>query len=722
MMIKVAATAFVLFAACSFAQEPPRAEQAAKRPGDVVQYFPPAPRPQATVVAEARVQDMETLGKLTTEGQGLYDADLQKRTGYQYCSIAFGLSSRGEFRLAVREASKALFLGRTQGNDDLIAHAKRDLSMAYSYAGNLERAQQYAEEALTHRVNEQNRASVHSWAYKVLGDVAMRRGDTPKAISMYEKSFGMNGGDTRFFARASLASAYIAAGDLSKATAAIKDTESYLEVLTSSRSGAEAALARIKGNLALKQGEPEQARSFFSKAVEQSTGVDQAYQRFWALDGQARAQLLQGDKVSALNSYVAAIAISEQVRARFHSEEINTGVFGEMQHPFDETVRLAMESGQTEVAWQASERGRSRALLDLVRNRVQLASETNVFIDPVGEATKLADFQALLKPDDVLVEYHMLPTRTYVWVVRKTKIDSATLEIKRDEVTKLIEALRDAISQPKADPAKHSMKLYDVLLRPLGLNDGESIAIVPHSVLHYVPFQALHDGDAYLIEKFALSYAPSASTLAAVLRGGVPKSGKLFALANPDLGKTDYALPGAQREVEAIKILFADSEAYFQKDATKVRFLASAPKANLVHVAAHADVDALDPLYSRIYLASTGKDDGTLEAHEVYRMNLKGSGLVVLSACESALGRVSTGDEIWGFTRSFLSAGAPALLVSLWPVADESTERLITRFYQALGKNNARTALRQAQLEVMREPKFSHPFFWAPFDLVGDWR
>ena len=94
------------------------------------------------------------------------------------------------------------------------------------------------------------------------------------------------------------------------------------------------------------------------------------------------------------------------------------------------------------------------------------------------------------------------------------------------------------------------------------------------------------------------------------------------------------------------------------------------------------------------------------------------------SACESGLGKVSWGDEIWGFTRSFLSAGAPALLVSLWSVADESTERLMTRFYQHLGGQlDARKfALRLAQLDVMREPKFSHPFFWAPFDLVGNWR
>ena len=167
--------------------------------------------------------------------------------------------------------------------------------------------------------------------------------------------------------------------------------------------------------------------------------------------------------------------------------------------------------------------------------------------------------------------------------------------------------------------------------------------------------------------------------------------------------------------------MFPESEAYFQKDATKPRFLAGAPKANLIHVAAHAEVDSLDPLYSRIYLAPVSKEDGALEAHEIYRMGLNGPGLIALSACNTALGKVSTGDEIWGFTRSFLSAGAPALLVSLWPVADESTERLMTRFYEALGKSDARLALRQAQLEVMRERRFSHPFFWAPFDLVGDW-
>jgi CHAT domain-containing protein len=90
-------------------------------------------------------------------------------------------------------------------------------------------------------------------------------------------------------------------------------------------------------------------------------------------------------------------------------------------------------------------------------------------------------------------------------------------------------------------------------------------------------------------------------------------------------------------------------------------------------------------------------------------------GLVTLSACESGLGKVSSGDEIWGFTRSFLSAGARALLVSLWPVADESTELLMTRFYQnsEQRKGSAGLAAPSRKLDLARNPKFAHPFFWA---------
>ena len=96
---------------------------------------------------------------------------------------------------------------------------------------------------------------------------------------------------------------------------------------------------------------------------------------------------------------------------------------------------------------------------------------------------------------------------------------------------------------------------------------------------------------------------------------------------------------------------------------------------------------------------------------------------MTLSACESGLGRIARGDEILGFTRSFLTAGARGLLVSLWPVADDSTELLMSTFYGQLAQGaQAIDAMRAAQIAVRANPKFAHPFFWAPFNLIGDWR
>ena len=177
-MSKAAAIVLLLFAAYSFAQDTPPGSQGASS-------LVIAPRSLTSIAAEARVREMETLTRLSTEGRALYDADERKLTGYQYCGIAQGLALRGEFRRAVREASKALFLGQSERNEDLVAHAKRDLSIAYSYAGHMEHAQRYAEEALNHHVNPRNRDSVHGWAYKILGDVALRRGAPKNTISLY---------------------------------------------------------------------------------------------------------------------------------------------------------------------------------------------------------------------------------------------------------------------------------------------------------------------------------------------------------------------------------------------------------------------------------------------------------------------------------------------------------------------------------------------------------
>ena len=179
-------------------------------------------------------------------------------------------------------------------------------------------------------------------------------------------------------------------------------------------------------------------------------------------------------------------------------------------------------------------------------------------------------------------------------------------------------------------------------------------------------------------------------------------------------------LPGAELEVQQIGRLFSDSTVLIGDEATKDRLLEAGPRSEIVHVAAHTEIDEIDPLYSTMHLAKTPVDSGILEAHEIYQLDLSRTSIVTLSACETGLGHIGKGDEQWGFTRTFLAAGASSLLVSLWPVSDEATQKLMIRFYEAFGSNSSAQAMRRAQLALIREEKLADPVFWASFNLVGE--
>jgi CHAT domain-containing protein len=199
-------------------------------------------------------------------------------------------------------------------------------------------------------------------------------------------------------------------------------------------------------------------------------------------------------------------------------------------------------------------------------------------------------------------------------------------------------------------------------------------------------------------------------------------SAQLTAFGDPRISD-QYDLPGAQQEVQQIARLFPRNDVFMGPAATKAEFRAVASHAVLLHVAAHAEADQVDPLYSRILLANENGQRSFLSAREILDLPMKGTALVTLSACESGLGRIANGDEVEGFTRSFLAAGSSSLIASLWPVSDDSTELLMSTLYGALAKgDDIQRAMQAGQLAVLRNPKMSHPFFWAPFNLIGNWR
>jgi CHAT domain-containing protein len=255
----------------------------------------------------------------------------------------------------------------------------------------------------------------------------------------------------------------------------------------------------------------------------------------------------------------------------------------------------------------------------------------------------------------------------------------------------------------------------------------------------------LAEGDRYVIERSAVSYAPSLTVLREMkaqrekLRTDAAPFA-LLALGNPAIGKETIEravlalrdekltpLPEAEQEVKALRRLYgaARSQVYIGAEAREDRVKSEAGEAVILHFATHGMMNNASPMYSHLVLASGDKnEDGLLEAWELMQLDLRAE-VAVLSACETARGRFGAGEGVIGLSWALFVAGVPATVVSQWKVESASTRELMLGFHQQLrppAKTSATKAesLRQAALKLMKNPATSHPFYWAGFVLVGD--
>jgi CHAT domain-containing protein len=249
------------------------------------------------------------------------------------------------------------------------------------------------------------------------------------------------------------------------------------------------------------------------------------------------------------------------------------------------------------------------------------------------------------------------------------------------------------------------------------------VGIIPHQILHYVPFAALSDGKAYFGEQFILFQLPSASAfpfiqdkteraLTGALILGNPKTD------NPDLPPLEFAA----QEAEQVADLFTTNP-LLGLDASEATFRMHSGEVGVIHLAAHGGLNPAAPLFSRLWLAPGEDEDGRLNVHEIYGLNLDHAALVVLSACQTQLGEMSAGDEMISLNRAFLH-GTPTVVSSLWNVDDEATGTLMTQFYthlmDGMGKAEA-LSLAQEDIRTDQEhPEWNHPYYWAAFVLNGD--
>lgn len=369
---------------------------------------------------------------------------------------------------------------------------------------------------------------------------------------------------------------------------------------------------------------------------------------------------------------------------------------------------------------QAATREREASVLEISR-QLQLRGNTP---PDLPEPFDLAALQGDLGTESALVVYYGLDAEILAFVVTDTAVTAVRRLADAAQIDDLVSRLRFQIEairrfahgtpqhhhQLLRRARHHLAQLYDLLLRPLEAAIGERrLVIVPHRGLHYLPFHALFDGARYVVERREVCTVPSAGVLRHCL--GLPQRPHHNALL---LGLPDSRAPHVLDEVMALRPLFAEHVALLGEAASADGLRRHAPAADLIHLACHGTFRPDNPLFSALHLA-----DGRFTARDAYTLALR-CNLVVLSACETGVSSVAPGDEPIGLARGFFAAGAPTLLVSLWTVDDRSTATLMTIFYERLQRGEApAAALRAAQVRLLAD--HPHPFFWAPFVLMGRW-
>ncbi len=445
------------------------------------------------------------------------------------------------------------------------------------------------------------------------------------------------------------------------------------------------------------------------------------HRRAFALAEQFKSRALV-DLVSGIIDTDPAIPDDPQLTAQLHTlrADLNAVYNNFLAHPGTDGPGLS----RLELLAQAQ-------TLEQKINHLQ--QQARLAYTDVAQTTALSPetIQAQLSQDIWLLAYHVIGDQIMVFIVKEDEIrvvrkvstltavrpflDQLSLEWNRFRIG--AEFARRHMARLEKSVQQVLLSLYEELIRPLATllptpkstTSPIKLLIIPHGLLHQVPFHALYDGRHYLLDHYELSYAPSATLF--TLCQQQPRPHFDHALI---VGVSDPNIPAVTAEVEAIGQQFVNATVKTNGEATTASFRTEAKKASLIHLACHGFFRADNPMFSALKL-----HDDWLTAADILQIDLNNC-LVTLSACESGQSQVQAGDELIGLARAFIGAGAASLVVSLWVVQDDTAAVIMSDWYQELTRQiqpNLAAALRAAQLKL--KAQYPHPYYWAPYVLIG---
>lgn len=418
-----------------------------------------------------------------------------------------------------------------------------------------------------------------------------------------------------------------------------------------------------------------------------------------------------------------AFEIMERGRARAFldllSEKMRKGKIG-ISHGFEKknqsqsVTRKTPENPLLAVVGAADTSNLPRDLEVVVKNP-PIALNSFISAKPVS----LDEFQKSIAEDVTVIEYFTTAEKLYIWTIDSKDKHLTSVDLEYGKLKEMVDVWREQIrtSPIIGAPSDMEKKLYGVLWDSIAnLVNNRRIIIIPHRILHSMPFHALRDdkGD-FLCETREITRASSATVLK-MMDARRRTSNKMLAFGNPFI-ETGLSLPHSEKEAENAASYF-NSELFLRDKATETSFKANSPQAGIIHLACHAFFDKYSPLDSFVLLTRDSRNDGMLKTTEIFNLSLPKHPLVVLSACKSAKGSMTDGDDLIGLSSAFFCAGASQIVATLWSVSDQATEHVMRSFYRHFAESGnaseSLTALRRDMIKERRPMKD-----WAPFILIG---
>lgn len=495
----------------------------------------------------------------------------------------------------------------------------------------------------------------------------------------------------------------------------------------------------------------------YNKSIEYSEQAIELYEKlkvpFWFYEshkGRLLALIGLHEILEAKKELSNTITLFENYRSKILEESNRNSFFDKNQDIYDIAMDFTyFKLGDTQTAFQYSEDSHARSLLDLIndlnnkKSRVNIPTTIDNKFKNASLSLQLNYIQEQIPEQVQILQYSILDNKILMWVVSKntftsnyTEIDSSVFNERVSSYLHLISAKSEnldsiSVKNKKEEIVNLAKELYKDLIKPIELllTKDKQIYIVPDKSLHYLPFGTLISPDSgkYFIEDYAIATAPSSSTFLICSNKAQTKEQmreRILAVGNPTLD-----LSASERETEQIVSLYKQSIPLIRENAREAQVRNEMQKANIVHLSSHYFIGENSPMLSKILLAQEPTKqqekgiDGLLQAFEVYQFKLTQTKLVILSACQTGIDRTYSGEGAVSMARSFISAGVPIIIASLWPVEADSSSELMISFHKYRKQKGFSTieALRQAQLDMLKKTDgfYQHPHFWAPFTIVG---